>query len=152
MATAEQTMMKVQRILTGPLGLKIMLNGDVISIRFNDISTSVQVRVVDWSKDDDGSPRSLVLITSLILKDLKPTPALCEWVARQGGSKWFGHVEMHDDTDRPGTVYLLMSHTLLGDYLDEKELSTAMWAVLGSADNWDDELQKQFGGKRWNQN
>jgi hypothetical protein len=28
-------------------------------------------------------------------------------------------------------------------------LSTAMWAVLYTADNLDDELQKEFGGKRW---
>src|SRR5690606_24051310 len=28
MATVEQTMMKVQRILTGPMGLKVMLEGD----------------------------------------------------------------------------------------------------------------------------
>jgi hypothetical protein len=49
----------------------------------------------------------------------------------------------------PGLVGLLMSHTLLGDYLDEKELETAMWGVLGAADTWDDELQQKFGGKRW---
>jgi len=147
MATVEQTMMKVQRLLTGPMGLRITLQGDTIGVRFEDLSTSVQMRVQEWGKDRDGEPRSLVLINALILRGLRPTPALYEWVARHGGSRWFGHVEVHDDKE-PGTVYLLMSHTLLGDYLDEKELEVGMWGVLSAADGWDEELQKQFGGKR----
>lgn len=149
MATVEQTMMKVQRLLTGPMGLRVVLEGDRFSVTFQDTSTSVQLRVLDGGKDQDGEPRTYVLITSLILKRVKPTPALFEWVARQGGSRWFGHVEVHDDPAEPGTVYLLMSHTLLGDYLDEKELAAGMWSVLSSADAWDEELQKQFGGRRW---
>ena len=148
MATAEQTMMKVQRLLTGPLGLRITLDGDSIGVRFQDISTSVQIRVQDWGKDREGEPRSLVLINSLILRNVQATPALFEWVARNGGTRWFGHIEVYDDKE-PGMVYLMMSHTLLGDFLDEKELETGMWAVLTAADAWDDELQKQFGGKRW---
>jgi hypothetical protein len=147
-ATVEQTMMKVQRLLTGPMGLKIMVEGDRFNVRFQDTSTAVQLRVLDGGKDPDGEARTYVLITSLILKGVKATPALFEWVARQGGSRWIGHVEVHDD-EQPGTVYLLMSHTLLGDYLDEKELAAGMFGVLSSADTWDDELQKQFGGKRW---
>jgi hypothetical protein len=43
----------------------------------------------------------------------------------------------------------MFRYALLADYLDEDELSTAMWSVIGTADELDDELQKQFGGKRW---
>jgi hypothetical protein len=148
MATVEQTMIKVQRLLTGPLGLKVTLEGDSFHVRFQDISTYVQLRVQDWGKDREGQPQTLVLITSLILRGVTPTPALFEWVGRQGGSRWFGHVEVYDDKEA-GKVYLLMSHTLLGDYIDQKELETAMFGVLSAADAWDDELQKKFGGKRW---
>src|SRR5262249_31409043 len=148
MATVEQTMMKVQRILTGPMGLRISLEGDRFYIQFQDASTSVQLRVSDWGKDKEGEPRSLVLISAPILKGLNAAPELFGWGARQGGSRWFGHGEVYDEKD-PGTVYLLFSHTLLGDYLDEKELETGLWAVLSAADGWDDELQAKFGGKRW---
>lgn len=147
MATVEQTMMKVQRLLTGPMGLKVTLDGEYFRLTFEDSSTSVSVRVRDWGKDKDGQPQTVVLITSLILRNVKPSPALFEWVARQGGSKWFGHVEVHDEPG--GTVFLLMSHSLLGDYLDEGELGVALFGVLGAADGWDDELQQKFGGKRW---
>ena len=34
MATVEQTMMKVQRILTGPMGLKVMLESDRFRVNF----------------------------------------------------------------------------------------------------------------------
>lgn len=147
MATVEQTMMKVQRILTGPMDLRVTLDKDAFVVRFTDASTSVRLRVHDWGKDKDGEPQSLVLITSLILLDVTPTPALFEWVARNGGSRWFGHIEVFECQN--GLVGLLMSHTLLGDFLDEKELSVAMYGVLGAADTWDDELQAKFGGKRW---
>ena len=43
---------------------------------------------------------------------------------------------------------LIFSHTLLGDFLDQPELETAMWGLLSVADRWDDELQPKFGGKR----
>jgi hypothetical protein len=148
MATTEQTMMKVQRILTGPMGLRISLTGDRITVSFEGASTVLHLRIQDWGKDRDGEPQSLVLVSSLILRQVRPTPALFEWVARHGGSRWFGHVEVYDD-EEPGTVYLMMSHTLLGDYLDEKELEVGMIAVMTAADAWDDELQKRFGGKRW---
>ena len=147
MATVDQTMMKVQRLLTGPMGLRVTLSGDLFSLRFQDSSATVQLRVQDWGKDREGEPRTLVLITSLILQSVPATPALFEWVARKGGSKWFGHIEVYDEKE-PGLVYLMMSHTLLGDYIDEKELDAGLYAVLWAADAWDDELQKQFGGKR----
>ena len=149
MATVDQTMMKVQRILTGPMNLQVGVNKDTFSVRFNDASTSVQLRIQDWGKDSEGDSRSLILITSLILRAAPVSPALFEWVARNGGTRWFGHIEVFDNSSVPGTVDLVMSHTLLGDYLDEKELGTAMWGVLGAADSWDDELQQKFGGKRW---
>jgi len=147
MATVEQTMMKVQRILTGPMGLQVTLSKDVFILRFDDVSTAVHIRVQEWTKDREGNPQTLVVISAMILHGVKPTPALYEWVARQGGSRWFGHVEVYDD-EQPGTVHLIMSHTLLGDYLDERELDTAIGSVLLSADEWDDELQTTFGGKR----
>lgn len=148
MATVEQTMMKVQRILTGPMKLQVGLSGDGYSVRFQDTSTVVNLKVHDWGKDAAGESRSLVVISSMILRDVKPSPGLFEWVAREGGSKWFGHIEVHNDGDS-GNVMLIMSHTLLGDTLDEQELQSAMWTVLASADQWDDVLKEKFGGKRW---
>ena len=146
MANVDMTMMKVQRILTGPMGLRIQLQGNSISITFTDVSTRVNVSVVDWGTNKDGDPASLVQLTCPILWEVDPSPALYEFIARQ--SYYFGHVTAHDDTSSPGKLFLMMSHTLLGDYLDEEELSSALYAMLGTADKLDDELKEKFGGKR----
>lgn len=148
MATVEQTMMKVQRILTGPMGLRIQLDGNAMTVSFSDVSTQVRVQVVDWGTNSDGDPRSLVRVAAPILWGVRPSAELYEWVAREGGGYLFGHVVVFDDGENPGSVFLLMTHTLLGDFLDEEELSAAMWGVLSTADNLDDELQQRFGGKR----
>lgn len=146
MANVDMTMMKVQRILTGPMGLKISLQGNSISVTFTDVSTRVNVAVTEWGKNKDGDPSSLVQLSCPILWEVDPSPALFEWVAKS--SYYFGHVTAHDDSSAPGKLFLMMSHTLLGDYLDEEELSSAMYAMLGTADNLDDELKGKFGGKR----
>ena len=146
MANVDQTMMKVQRILTGPMGLRISLQGNTIGVTFTDVSTRVNVSVHDWGTNKDGDPTSLVQISSPILWEVDPSPGLFEWIAKQ--SYYFGHVSAHDDASSPGKLFLVMSHTLLGDYLDEEELSSAMYAVLGTADKLDDELKQRFGGKR----
>ena len=41
------------------------------------------------------------------------------------------------------------SHTLLGDYLDEDELLAALDGVAITADLFDDEIVKKYGGKVW---
>lgn len=147
MATVEQTMMKVQRILTGPMGLKVMLDGDRFRVTFQDASTALSILVKELGSDDEGNPRTVVLVTAPILWGVTPTPELFEWVAREGGSRWFGHVEVHDSSEA-GKVDLMFSHTLLGDFLDQGELETAMWALLSTADTWDDQLLPRFGGRR----
>lgn len=148
MPSVEQTMLKVQRLLTGPMKLRVALEQDYIQVQWSDASTAIRIRVHEWGKDQDGEPRTLVRITAPILRDVRATPELFEWVARSGSDRWFGHIEVFDG-DQPGTVHLLMAHTLLGDFLDEAELGHAMFGVLGSADQLDDELKQRFGGKRW---
>ena len=147
MATVDQTMMKLQRILTGSLGLKIMLDGERVRISFTDSSTQLILTVREWGQDSEGEPRSLVLISAPILLDVTPTPEMFEWVARNGGARFFGHVEVIEAAE--GKVHLIFSHTLLGDYLDQPELESAMWGILQVADEWDDELQPRFGGQKY---
>jgi hypothetical protein len=144
----DQTMMKVQRLLTGPMGLRIQLEGNTITVVFTDVSTRVNLTIQDWGVNKDGDPQALVRISSPVLWEVDPSPALFEWVAKEGGNYLFGHVSAHEDATAPGKLFLVMSHTLLGDYLDEEELSSAMYAVLGTADKLDDELKQKFGGKR----
>ena len=149
MATVDQTMMKVQRLLTGPMALQIQLMGDFIRVTFTDSSTAVHLRIVDWGTTKDGEPRTLVRISAPVLYGVKPEPALYEYLVREAPQKWFGSIIVADDANSAGMLVVSMVHTLLGDYLDEDELGAAMYGVLGAADELDDTLQKRFGGKRW---
>jgi hypothetical protein len=149
MATVDQTMMKVQRLLTGPMNLRIQLQGETIGVVFTDASTQIHIRVIDWGKSKDGEPRSLVRISSPILRAVPPSPALYEYLAREAPRNWFGNIAVWDDEEAKGMLSLTFGHTLLGDYLDEEELRAALYSILGTADELDDLLQKRFGGKRW---
>lgn len=148
MADLDTTMMKVQRILTGPMGLRISLQGSTITVTFNNSSTRVNLNFTDWGQNKAGDPSTLIGVSAPLLWEVEPTPAVFEWIAREGGKFYFGHVTAYDDSTAPGKLFLLMSHTLLGDYLDEEELSSALYAMLGTADKLDDELKGKFGGKR----
>lgn len=149
MATVEQTTMKVQRLLTGPMGLKVSLDGESIQIQFSGSSTAVNLLVREWGKTKEGDPETLVQIWATVLRDVAPSPELFEWAAREGGGYFFGHVRVVDGEPGSGKLRLVMAHTLLGDFLDQRELEAAMYGVLTSADELDDKLKERFGGKRW---
>ena len=72
-------------------------------------------------------------------------------MATEGTTYDVGCVQLYevDEEDGSQTGFLQFAYTLLGDYLDEDELGTALWTVLFTADRLDDELQAQFGGRRW---
>lgn len=148
MADLDTTMMKVQRLLTGPMGLRIQLQGETITVTFNDSSTRVNLNFTAWGQNKAGDPSTLVRISCPLLWEVEPTPAVYEWVAREGGKYFFGHVSAYDDSSAPGKLFLMMAHTLLGDYLDEEELHWALFTLLQTADGLDDELKGKFGGKR----
>lgn len=148
MATVDETFLRVQRILTGPMGLVVDVRGTMMSVAFQGHSTQIFIEVYDWGTDNEGKPRSLVHLTAPVLMEAKATPELYEWAATEGASLWFGHALVQAE-DTPGNVRILLKHTLLGDYLDEPELAAAMFGVLLTADEWDDQLQGRFGGKRF---
>ena len=149
MATVDQTMIKVQRLLTGPMNLRIQMMRDFIRVTFTDVSTAVHLRVVDWGKTKDGEPQTLVRISAPILYNVDPNPALYEYLLREAPQKWFGAYMVADDNDNKGKLCVSVVHTLLGDFLDEGELNAGMYGVLWAADEQDDIMQKRFGGKRW---
>ena len=148
MATASEARAKVMKILTEGMELNVTIGKEErLSVRFDESSTAV---FFDFSQQDfegKAPSQAFVHITAPMLRGLTTTNELYKWVAVNGTGFRIGCVEAFDNED--GTVFLRYKYVLLADFLDEDELSTAMWAVLYTADNLDDELQKEFGGKRW---
>jgi hypothetical protein len=83
-----------------------------------------------------------------LLLGVKETPQVFEYVALHADDYMFGHLNAVRSDD--GLV-IYISHALLGEYLDEQEIGFAVAGMLVTADNLDDELQTQFGGKRFHE-
>ena len=107
-------------------------------------STHVFVQVLPHGDEK----ATLVMVTAPILFEVPLTPELYRHVAVHADDWWFGHLFLIEN-EGATTGTLIGRHTLLGDYLDKDELLYAVNGVGYSADGADDELQKQFGGKRY---
>lgn len=137
--TVAETRDKVQRILTKNLNaVQIDEDGDY-RIRYG--STACFISVSDWGDGD-----TLVKLNALILSDIPTNPEVYRWAATEGQNYFFGSTAVIEQGQ--GTLGLLFSHTLLGTYLDEGELMTALGGIVTTADKLDDELKGRFGGRR----
>ena len=76
------------------------------------------------------------------------SPELYEWAAVEGRQKWFGGVAVQKNQDGK-TAFVTFDHTLLGNFLDPDELSSAVYMMGWTADDLDDLVTTKFGGKRW---
>ena len=145
MATVEATTQKVQRFLINAFGdVKLRRNG---GFAIEHGSTACIVEVMDWVPDKDGAPQSLVRVSAPIGRDVRPSPDLFKWIVTEAQQVLFGKIGLYDQGD--GHTFLVFEHILLGDFIDSAELTTAVLAVIFSADKLDDEVLQRFGGKRY---
>jgi type III secretion system-like peptide-binding chaperone len=105
---------------------------------------SVRMFVNSWTRDT--ADWTAVSLEIPLLFEVKETPQVFEHIALHADDYVFGHLNVVRN-DNGLRIYL--SHTLLGDYLDEPELVRAVSVMLGVADQIDDELKAQFGGTRF---
>jgi hypothetical protein len=133
---------KVQRILTSEFNRVELDKDGGFTLRHE----SARMFIRCW----EGDQKTFVRLTCPIVFDVQPSAELFEHVAKTGGHYIFGNVFVGEASD--GSVTLLMQHTLLGDYLDDQELIQAVIAMLGSANEIDDELAARFGGRVFHEN
>ena len=138
--TATRT--KVQQILTQNFT-------DVIIDKDNDFTLrngSSRIFVRTWTRDDVDW--TIVGLWIPLLTEVKETPELFEHLALHADDYIFGHLNA---TRRDGGIMISLNHNLLGEYLDSDELTRSVGGMLGVADELDDELRNQFGGKRFHE-
>jgi hypothetical protein len=142
---------KVAKMLTQGLGINVTLRKnedlmiDVAGRDADDISTNAFISF-DQFDGKDGAV-SWVVISAPILREVPESEELYKWIALEGTSFRIGCVEAFPEDN--GTVFLRYKYALLADYLDEAELENALYSVLLTADELDDDLQTKFGGKRY---
>jgi hypothetical protein len=143
MPTVEQVKNKVLRMMAKNYNITMADDGDVI-LRHE--SAALTVSVSEWYPDEEGR-NTVVQVSAPILWEVKRTAALYEWVATTGQSYLFGRTACNTGADASLTN-VAFEHNILGDNLDEPELVATVTALISTANNLDDELQKKFGGKR----
>lgn len=141
MPTVAETKERVQAYLTRFGPVSIDSDGD-LSLPAG--STRVFVRV----REHPNGEATLVDVWAIILRKVEVTPALFEYIATNTDNWVFGHPALFVD-DKTNTATVIMTHRLLGDYLDLDELMYVVGGVAGSSDEFDDELQATFGGQKF---
>jgi hypothetical protein len=139
---------KVLKMLTEGVGVQVTVKKEgLLQVGFADTSTAVYFEFSEQEFDGKAPTQAFVHITSPILREVPESDELYKWVAIIGTGYRIGCVEAFPEENQ--TVFLRYKYVLLADFLDEDELSTAMWCVLHTANRLDDELKEKFGGKRW---
>ena len=98
----------------------------------------------------DGSKSTIIDVSAPLLMNVQQSAELWEYVALNTGNWIFGHLWAEIDAD-DRTISLLLSHRLLGDYIDPEELKRTVGAIAGTGEALDDALQAKFGGARFHE-
>lgn len=91
---------------------------------------------------------AVILVSSPLALDVPASPALFEYVARQGGRPNLGNMIVLDGGS-PGLVDVIVVHHIYGNCLDRSELLTSVANVAGQADDADEDFVARFGGRRY---
>lgn len=132
---------KVQRMLTSAFGpVHVDADGD-FSIRHDSARLFVHC-------SEFGDDSTTVEMFCPVLFEVPESPELFRHIATANSYR-FG--SMHAIEEGEGTYRVMFKYALLGDYLDEEELKNAVIMLLGTANDLDDSLQQQFGGRRFHE-
>ncbi len=97
---------------------------------------------VDITVDVFDEDQSMVSVRALCVHGATPSAELYEHVATT--SLQLGHFSVEPEPG--GTVGIVISHGLIGEFLNPAELRMTIVAVAHAADSTDDELAARFGG------
>ena len=148
MATIEEARATVMKILITDMKVPVQVREDgLIRVTKGGFSTAVYLKFRQQEFGGTAPTQTFLSIAAPLLRNVPETDALYKWIAFNGSGFRLGSVEALPEPG--GTVFLMLRHTLLVDYLTSDELETALWSVLAGANTLDEQLQNEFGGKRW---
>lgn len=98
--------------------------------------------------DNFSLSKSFVDIRAIVLGDVKVSKELTEYVACFGPTDLLPGVTLYLAMQDNGLCNVIACTVLSADDLDERELRTGLLNVALTAGFLDDEMQKEYGGKR----
>jgi len=100
-------------------------------------SALATVAVWPWGEDDATITTRAYLVTGAEL-----APDLMRYLLQKNADMRFGAFGVDKDGD------ILFEHSIVGSSCDKGELKASVFAVLVSADKYDDEIVARWGGER----
>jgi hypothetical protein len=100
-------------------------------------SALAQVHVQPWRQDD-----AVVTVRSYVVTGVEVRPDLCEYLIRENDNVLFGAFSLDKDND------IAFTHVIVGSSADRGELKASVMAVVTTADKYDDEIVRKWGGRR----
>lgn len=131
--------------ITDSGGLSIPFESTHIFVETADLSLGDEEDFKKFREENDIS-KTIVNVFAVVLVEVKPSADLFRWIAVEGQDFDFGGFRALPDDS--GTFEVQYQYRLAGDTLDPGELKNALAITAFTANNWDDELKKKFGGKR----
>lgn len=145
MASVAEVSSKVQAMMLDSNLLYTVRGPDHFSLRFESVGVFVRV----WGRDTEDDQRTFINFEVPILVGVNDSPELYKYIALHADDYIFGHLSLTKFED--GQLAIFFTHALLGDYLDAGEFHAVMASIVQTSDRLDDELQPQFGGRRFHE-
>jgi len=151
MSKLDEVLNKVQRILVKNYN-NVTLNKEGDGFFLNNGSTRISIicfggYVNPDSGEDDGV---IVEVSAHIADDLDPSPELYKEVATSVMGRGYGCTLRMWPYDNETKYVVVLESRILGNFLDEAELTAAVDYAGLSADDEDDGFAARHGGKVWN--
>jgi hypothetical protein len=93
--------------------------------------------IFPWGEDD-----ATICTRAWCVTGAELSQELLKYLLRENADMRFGGFSIDGDDD------ILFEHTIVGSTCDKEELRSSVLAVANTADKYDDEIVKRFGGTR----
>lgn len=136
-----RTRTRVEKLLTDAAGGTPPPQDSRGLFTFPHESTRVFVGVAPLADDF-----SIVDIHAVTNFEVPVSEELFKFLLKASSGTAFGHIEI---AEKDGKALVVFAHRVMGDFLQEDELRSALSCVALTGNKLDDEIQQRFGGKRF---
>lgn len=128
---------KIEPWMKEMFGIFVKKREDAPSFGINIGSTFVHVGVHPWGDED-----ATITARAYVVTNVEVTSGLMEFLLKENDTMRFGAFGLDKDRD------VFFQHTIVGSTCDVDELKNSVLAVGYTADQYDDQIVKQWGGER----
>ena len=128
---------KIEPWMKDMFGIFVKERKDAPFFGVNIGSTFVHVGVHPWGEED-----ATITARAYVVTNVEVTSGLMEFLLKENDTMRFGAFGLDKDRD------VFFQHTIVGSTCDADELKSSVLAVGYTADQYDDQIVKHWGGER----